>query len=179
MIIKRSTELKEDFIPAILKLDEKVYAADLTGSYRSVKERYDANKDSYLLAIEEATKEIIGYLCFFPITTELKENMKRSDVMIDDIIKGSDIIPYEQGKKHTVYIISVVVHPNYKGKGVSRLLTQALVDFIQEKAALEITIEELLATAVSIGGKNLLQHLDFQEEKTLDGGYTLFSKKQD
>jgi hypothetical protein len=51
----------EEFVKNILEIDASVYPPDMQGTMDSVLDRYHANKDEYILLVND-TDEIVGYL---------------------------------------------------------------------------------------------------------------------
>ena len=64
LYIKRSKNIKKDFINDIMSLDSIAYNEDMQGTYNSINDRFKKNKDSYILAYDN--KKLVGYICFFP-----------------------------------------------------------------------------------------------------------------
>ncbi len=174
--IVRSKNIKKDFINEVLKLDALVYDADMQGSYKSVNNRFKKNKDSYLL-IMDGTK-IVGYICFFPISKALEAKMLEGEEMQDDNILPDDILEYTEGTSHDLYIISAVIHPDYRDREAIKLLTSEFVNFINEKIKTNFHINKVYATAVSSDGEKILKYLNFKEQKTYQGGYKLYASEK-
>ena len=103
--IKRSKNIKTDFIKDIMCLDSLAYNEDMQGTYDSINNRFKKNKDSYILAYDN--KKLVGYICFFPISDELYSEMLISDTMKDDDISPDDIVSYKEGKKHNKLQINI------------------------------------------------------------------------
>lgn len=174
--IIESKNMETDFINDVLELDSIAYSENMQGSYESVNNRYKKNEDSYLLVYDEKT--LIGYICFFPISKKLYNEMLVDNKMKDDDISPKDIIPYTEGKSHNLFIISVVIHPDYRNGEAIKLLTSTFVDFIHNKIKTNYHINSILATAVSDDGVKFLERLNFEAIKTYDGGYKLFESKK-
>lgn len=77
MQIAHSINIKSDSILYdILKLDSMVYPKELQGDIETVRERYEKNKDCFVLLYDN--KALIGYACIIPITEKPsnKDNRK-------------------------------------------------------------------------------------------------------
>jgi hypothetical protein len=70
MVFKKPHQTKDDFIAKVLEIDESVFDKDFQGTDSSIRERYEANKESCIFVCHNF--EIVGYICFFPITKELR-----------------------------------------------------------------------------------------------------------
>ena len=136
--IKRSKNIKTDFIKDVMCLDSLAYNEDMQGTYDSISNRFKKNKESYILAYDN--KKLIGYICFFPISDELYSEMLISDTMKDDDISPDDIVSYKEGKKHNIFIISIVIDPSYRDKEAIKLITNEFIKFIKEKNENDYTL---------------------------------------
>ena len=174
--IVKSKNIKRDFIDDVLKLDALVYDQDMQGSYESVNKRFQKNKDSYLL-IMDASK-IVGYICFFPISKSLEKKMLEGDEIQDDNISPNDILEYTKGKSHDLFIISIVIHPDYRDQEAIKLLTSEFVSFINKKIKTNFHINKVYASAVSSDGEKVLEYLNFKKEKTYQDGYKLYASEK-
>ena len=76
--------LTEDFIVDVNNLDHSLYPPNYVGSVESIKERFTANNEEYILAYNNDT--LVGYICFYPITKALADKIKCLNKVIDDEI---------------------------------------------------------------------------------------------
>ena len=169
--IKRSNNLKTDFINDVMFLDSIAYSKDMQGTYDSISNRFKKNKDSYILAYDK--KKLVGYICFFPISDELYSEMLISDSIKDDDILPDDIVSYKKGKKHNIFIISIVIDPNYRDKEAIKLITNEFIKFIKEKNENDYIIDKVLGTTVSDDGFKFVTRLNFKVYKTYEKNYKL------
>ena len=169
--IKRSKNIKIDFIKDIMYLDSLAYNEDMQGTYDSINNRFKKNKDSYILAYDN--KKLVGYICFFPISDELYSEMLISDTMKDDDISPDDIVSYKKGKKNNIFIISIVIDPNYRDKEAIKLITNEFIKFIKEKNENDYIIYKVLGTTVSDDGFKFATKLNFKVYKTYEKNYKL------
>lgn len=174
--VKHTTHLQDDFIQDVLRLDSSVYEEEMQGSFESVSNRFHKNKDSYLLIYDDL--KLVGYLCFFPISKELKRKMYEGNEMQDDNIIPEDILPYQQGVEHDLFIISVVIDQAYRNGMAVKLLTTEFVDFIEEKNKTNYMIGKVLGTAISEDGAKFLSRLNCHYVKTYEDGSKLFEGEQ-
>lgn len=169
--IKRSKNIKTDFIKDIMCLDSLAYNEDMQGTYDSISNRFKKNKESYILAYDN--KKLIGYICFFPISDKLYNEMLVSDTMKDDDISPDDIVSYKKGKKHNIFIISIVIDPSYRDKEAIKLITNEFIKFIKEKNENDCIIDKVLGTTVSDDGFKFATRLNFKVYKTYEKNYKL------
>lgn len=169
--IKRSKNIKTDFIKDVMCLDSLAYNEDMQGTYDSISNRFKKNKESYILAYDN--KKLIGYICFFPISDELYSEMLISDTMKDDDISPDDIVSYKEGKKHNIFIISTVIDPSYRDKEAIKLITNEFIKFIKEKNENDYIIDKVLGTTVSDDGFKFATKLNFKIYKTYEKNYKL------
>lgn len=169
--IKSSKNLDPEFLNDILELDAMVYEDDLQGSYASLKERLDANDEMYLLLYEK--ENLIGYICFFPITNQLSDSIYKDDTIHDDDITKDDIEIYHKNKKTDIYILSVVINPNNKDYKATQLLVESFVKYIDDKIKSGYKLGKILGTAVSDKGERFLENLYLKEVKRIENDYIL------
>lgn len=162
--------LDYDFLHEVLAIDSLIYPIDICGTYESVNERYLANRDSYLLAIED--NKIIGYFCFFPIVDALYDSIMGTDALFDDNIGYHQICEYKSS--NNLMLISIAIHPAFQNKEAIVQLTNHFHQFIKAKNAAGFNIKSIVATAISVDGKNALERLGFSYLKTIQDGYQLF-----
>lgn len=168
--IVRAKDLADtSFLRDVLALDSIVYPVQCRDSYENVYARYRANHDTFYLLY--ARSKLIGYLCAFPITQELYQKMLTTKHSYAGDIQASDIVLYEQGKYHVLYIISIVLHPDYQSRGIWQLLMQEVYMDLLEKCKDGIHVEKILAIAVSECEAKLLRSQGFEViSENTDGG---------
>ena len=164
-------DLDVKLINDILKIDELVYPEHLQGSFDEVYGRFKANREMFVLLYDAC--DIIGYICFFPIKETLYESILSEDRIFDSDIPGDMIEAYEPNKTHRMYFISAVIHPDYQGRGLSKLLVDRLQQFLIEKSEQKIKFSTALATSITPGGEVLCRKLGFKKIKRLQSGYTV------
>ena len=129
---KLASEFNYDFIDEILRIDEAVYDECWRGTKESLTARFNANRESYILACEG--QKIVGYTCFFPIAEELSNRMQTEEKAFDDDIEATDILPeYPKDAVADVFIISTAVLPAYQGEGIIKQLKIEFLKFLSDK----------------------------------------------
>ena len=173
-----STNISEDFIYDVQKIDRQVYLPSECASFETDRDRWLKNKDSYILLYDETShsNKFIGYMSFFPISDELLHLMKTTDKAYDDDITPDMIKAYE-GDVH-IFILSIVVHADYRNGEAICKLTNAFKDFIEEKNSSKVcNIKDITALAVSDGGRKILGKLGLKKLKEVEHGYDLFHEE--
>jgi len=167
MIYRYSSQIKDDFIADILRIDESVYDSSVLGSDNSLRCRFNANRESFILAYDES--EIIGYIAFFPITSSLSQKMISESKSFDDNIKADEILPsYNESEDFDIFLISVAVLPGYHGKGIGAELMNRCIDFILGKKRSGSRIRNLYSYAYTAGGEHVLKNAGFTEVKSIE-----------
>ncbi len=173
MKIKYTKDMSNDFIHDVQTIDKIVYKDSQCASFESDDARFQKNKDTYVLLYNDFEK-LIGYMCIFPLTESFTETMLASDVGYDDNITPDDICDYSS--ETNLFILSIVVLPEYQNKEAIVTLTEGYNEFLREKEKANIHMKRILALAVSDDGKRILGRLGLNPHKKLDDGYTLFMK---
>jgi ribosomal protein S18 acetylase RimI-like enzyme len=168
MTYKYSGQMEEDFIADILRIDASVFDESALGTDASIRSRYNANKDCFILAYDNTCDNnsgkatIVGYIAFFPITNDLSHRMKTENKTFDDDICDSDILPtYDNNFDFDVFLISAAVSPEYQGRGIGATLSQKCRSFLNSKAKSGSRIRNLFAYAYTEGGSRLLTGAGF------------------
>ena len=83
--VKYSGDLDISFINDVVEIDSMVYPAHLQGTFDELCDRFNANRDSYVLLYDDT--DLVGYLCLFPIKEELYEEIISNDRVYDSDTK--------------------------------------------------------------------------------------------
>ena len=129
----------------VLSLDDIVYDKKLTGTFESVSNRYKTNEEMFIFAIDE-TDKMCGYICFFPISDTLCKRIDTEFNMIDDNIEPQDVMQYNKNKVNNIFIISVAVFPEFKGKGIGFSLAKEMFEYLESLSNLGYDIGKIYAT---------------------------------
>jgi GNAT superfamily N-acetyltransferase len=159
------------FIEKILDIDKKVFSSVVQGTFESVGGRFEANKESYILAYHNF--EIVGYICFFPVTRELREKIEKEERVFDDDISSADILPYPQTaeeaeSEYDIFLISIAVLPDYQGIGIGSGLMKEFFTFVSDKIQSGCKIKNLYSYAHTTYGAWLLEKSNFHELKKIE-----------
>ncbi|MEF9984707.1 MAG: GNAT family N-acetyltransferase [Oscillospiraceae bacterium] len=163
-------DANEEFISDVLTIDEVVYPSNMRGTKKSVRDRYLKNKDSYILIYEN--KDLVGYMCFFPVNANFYHEILFSDEMFDDNIKAQDIQAYD--KENNLFLISVAILPSHQNGIAIKLMVASFKDFLKEKIANGQYINSITAVAISNAGEGLLERLNFEKIKSIEENHFLY-----
>lgn len=175
MQIVHSRDMKSSgMLYDILKLDSVVYAEELQGNLKTVKERYEKNKDCLILLYEE--RALIGYAYIVPITKTLETKIIENDELYDDNITANDITEYSK-EGNILYLMSVVILPEFQNGVATSMLANGIVNFVNDKEENGYHIQKTLATTVGDSGYKFLEKLNFKFKKKLSNGYRVVERK--
>lgn len=172
LIIRHKAKNDDELIKEVMQLDAMCYPTYMQGTYDTINARFKKNEDSFILAYHG--EKLVGYLCFFPVTDSLFNKIYEDNKIYDTDILPEDIRVYGHGGLYNIFIISVVVHPDYQGSDVIKYIAENFVEKIEMLNNNSNIIGKILATAVSNKGKNFLEKLNFTNVRVLNKGYLLY-----
>ena len=101
---------REQVFDAIQKIDHAVFHENGLATKESDIARYEAFKDSYMFAVSE--NEIVGYVCYFPITKDFYQLViKGEDVYDGNIAPVKISLPVQLLEQREQVLAPVVVPP--------------------------------------------------------------------
>ena len=116
--ILAGTQVNREMISQAIQLDrisyDDVYQLQVDTCY----DYFEKNKDIYIMALDNESDHVIGYINFSPIKESVFTKLISGN-MIDTIITGDDVLPYNDGCFYWGYFSSIVVHPAYRQHGVA------------------------------------------------------------
>ena len=149
-------DFEEDFLRKVMDLDELVYEKKYAGELKNMVARYRVNRDSFICVLdEEREQRLAGYVNFFPCTQglwESLENLDENSPIRDDDIRADEIAQYTKEGENRLFILSLVVHPDYRDKKAVVALSEAWRAHL-EKLNGEYPLTAIRAIAVSGDGK--------------------------
>lgn len=139
----------------VYHLDKLVYSEAMAGNIDSDSLRFKKVPESFLLL--QTKDKVIGYLCFFPVTDVFFKGMLQSDNLYDNNIIPKDMETFEKGRNHHIFIISMVIDPEYKGLGLYKKITKSFKDRIKKYNDEGFFISDISGYAVSGAGEHILR----------------------
>lgn len=168
----RSVNYDKTRLLEVLSLDDIVYDKKLTGTFESVSSRYKSNEEMFIFAVDESDV-MRGYICFFPISDELSNKITSESKIFDDNITPEDVTQYSKSKINNIYVISVAVFPEYRGKGIGFNLAKEMFEVLANLSNSGYEIGKIYATAKSVNGERLLSKFNFHIIKEYQGNEKL------
>lgn len=127
---------------------------------------FDKNKDIYIMAVNDESGHVIGYINFSPIRKSVFKKLMSGSVL-DTVITGKDILSYQDGNLYWGYFSSIVVHPEYRKQGISTQLLFSWSNLIYQLAVKhDIYFRKIVADAITEAGVHLLSELGFSFVKS-------------
>lgn len=166
---------KLDIITDIMEVDRVAYKGKCRFEYESLRARYLKNRDTYILAYDGLTGQLIGYFNFIPISEMLYYDMCCSDKM-----RGDDITPNEMteyGFATNLHLMSVAVLPEYQNTDVIEELKNEFRAFLEEKELTMYYFLSITAYGATPSGTKFLRNLGFVEERKVRGQKSLYELK--
>lgn len=167
---------RENFLKDVIRLDESLYSEEDLGTPERILARYQKNRDSYINIYDG--KELIAYICFFPITKDLREKMYTTHKIFEDNINPTDIVSYEKGKNHTLFIIAIDVRKDYQDGEAIKVLTNEFIAYLKEKEEQEYFVDRILTYASREEGFKIFKTLNFHQVERFEDNSRLFDCKR-
>lgn len=166
-----------DIIYDLMNIEKDVYEEKDRGQFDSIEKRFNKNKEMFVLLYHK--DEIIGYLCYFPITKKLHDKIMASDVFYDDNIEPEDVLSY--GKENYIYFISIALYKEYQGYGLGTKMMDAFIKKLKDKNNSGYKIKDVLASAVTKQGEEISKKYGFNllSDKSNKYGFKLMYLKGD
>ncbi|MCL2203166.1 MAG: GNAT family N-acetyltransferase [Defluviitaleaceae bacterium] len=160
MEYKYAYQMDAGFIADILAIDAAVYEPTARGTMDSLLDRYNANRESFILACQGP--RIVGYVAFFPIEKHLTHRILNESIPFDDNIKATDILPgYPRDVDVDLLLISIAIFPEFNGMGIGRELMGRYFGFVGEKIQGGCRITNTYSYAVTDAGARVLGKFGF------------------
>lgn len=158
----------------IMYIDTSVYEEEYVGCIENIQSRFDAENRSLVCIKEKTTGKLAGYINFFPVTDALWEEIIETGTQIrDDDIRADEIKPFVKGEESNLFIISIVILPEYrKSKDAVITLTEGFREYLLKLIEDGFKIKAIAGTAISEDGRKFARERFFRvkrEVKGLDG----------
>ena len=117
-------------------------------------ERFEeiAKKNPRLKALCWLGDELAGYIHYYPLTTAAYDRFLASEELFDMTISPDDIMLYEKGHVHDIFIPSIVLNPKHQGKMLGLVLMRGLMLGLKELQSEGYKLGRLGATAYTDAG---------------------------
>lgn len=156
----------------VLSLDDIVYEKKYRGTFESVSQRYKTNEEMFIFAVDDENR-MCGYICFFPVSSELTERIENESIMFDDNIEPKDVRQYDKNSINNIFLISIAVFPEYKRKGVGFGLVKEMFAFLGSLSASGYEIGKIFAITTSLEGEKVLSKFNFEKKRLYENNIPL------
>lgn len=156
---------RDEIFDAIQRIDNAVFHENGLATKESDIARYEAYRDSYIFAVHE--KEIVGYVCWFPITEAFHQDIVRAEHVYDGDISPEDICGLRE-RKNYLFLLSVAILPTFQKQGISRKFSELLSGELRD-----IDIADIVSYAFTSGGEHFLNGLGLAAVKDMEDGIKL------
>ena len=122
---------------------------------------FKKNPEIYIMALDKASRRVVGYINFSPIRPQMFRQLLSGSV-IDTVITGEDLVPYELSGDYWGYFSSIVVHPVYRRHLIATQMLLRWAGLVTRLAAeRKIFFRGIVADAVGRVGEHLLSKIGF------------------
>jgi len=117
----------------------------------------------YTMLRDRATGGIVAYCGMVPVASECYGRL-RSGTLLDLDIPGDSVLDLDRAPRglYRVYLLSVVVHPEYRGRGFAKAVLKAAFGRLAAGRAGGVFVGGMLAEAVSAEGEGLCRGLGME-----------------
>ena len=189
--VLKGEDMDRSYLDKVFALDKKVYGPigekageDFVGTIENMVARFNHNNRTFVCLMKEDT--LVGYINFFPVTDKVWEDIvtgprkdsegnpliieEGHELIWDDDLGPNEILPdylpdtIENGevvKHNNLFIISVVIDAEFRGKEAITQLTAAFVDYLNDLEKKGFGINAISAYAVSSDGEKFLRERMF------------------
>lgn len=164
----------DEIILELMKIESDVYAPEYRGEYDSIAKRFHKFRDMFVFAYDG--DKVIGYLCFFPISKRLHDEIVYSEGFHDDDIEPEDVVQLTHN--NYIYFLSIALYKAYQGRGIGRTMVDAFFDKLKEESEKGRNIEDIVASVVTDQGEKIARDYGFSLVKDYSetAHYKLFRK---
>ena len=159
------SEINHRMISEAIQLDRLSYSDIYQLQVETCYEYFEKNNDIYIMAVDDDTGNVIGYINFSPIMESVFRELVFGNT-IDTVITSNNVASYSNGNIYWGYFSSIVVHPDYRQQGIATHMLLRWSEFIFFLATeRDIFFEKIVADAVSSVGEHLLSEIGFSFTK--------------
>ena len=164
--ILAGSRINREMISEAIQLDRISYGEVYQLQVDTCFDYFEKNNDIYIMAVDNESGHVIGYINFSPIKEEVYTHLASGSV-VDTVITGDDVLPYEDGICYWGYFSSIVVHPEYRQHGIATKMLLCWSDLVFRLATnRSIFFKGIVADAVSDVGVHLLSEIGFSFAKS-------------
>lgn len=176
-LIYSDQKTQDDVIYDLMEVEKEAYIPEYRGEFEAIRKRFEEYKEMFVLAYDN--EKLIGYLCFFPVSDRLYEELLNEDKFHDDDILPEDIrTPAESGH---IYLLSIALKDHYKGMGIGTAMMNTFWEKIRYYRENGCLIKDVLASAVTEEGNRLIRKAGFElvKDHSKTSRYLLYRKEME
>ena len=151
---------REQVFDAIQKIDHVVFHENGLATKESDIARYEAFKESYMFALAE--NEIVGYVCYFPITKDFYQLVIKGEDVYDGNIEPTNICDLKENENY-IFLLSVAILPAFQKQGISTQFSTLLNAEFKN-----VAIKDIVSYAFTSGGEHFLNSLGLTAVKDME-----------
>ncbi|MBO8423574.1 MAG: GNAT family N-acetyltransferase [Firmicutes bacterium] len=168
-------EVTTEHVLGALELDKTVYSREYWLSESVCKAFAVRNPDIYTMLLDEETGRIAAYLNVSPVSRGFYDSLA-SGHYVDTVIKAEDIETPQTNGENLLYFSSIVVHPNYRRRGLAKQLLRRYGEKLADYGAKGVFFDSVIADAVSPSGEKLCRALGLKNIRSSEHGSSLFER---
>lgn len=153
--------VNEEYVLQALALDYLVYPDEFHLDRETCLAYFHKNPHIYFIAITDVDNTVVGYINFSPLDCVCYNALKRGEA-IDTIVTADSVLKYEPHQHYLGYFSSIVVHPDYRHRGIARKLLDELFEFLYlQTYNHDIWFDEITADIITPEGARLASKFGF------------------
>ena len=159
-IIRSDAKTEEAIIYDLMAIESDVYSPEYCGQYESIVRRFQKYKEMFLLAYDKDRNQAIGYLCYFPISERLHEELLSHEAFHDDDIVPEDVVDLTEC--NYIYLLSIAIYKDYHGKGIGKALMSSFLEQMKIEQGRGHAIQDIITSVVTKQGERMAEEFGFQ-----------------
>ena len=174
-MMKARIELAKKYDADVMKKCVELYNIVFPPKYHMDFVRFEeiAQKNPRLKSLCWLGDELAGYIHYYPLTTAAYDRFLASEELFDMTICAEDIMQYEKGHVHDMFIPSIVMNPIHQGKMLGLVLMRGLMLGLKDLQADGYKLGRLGATAYTDAGMHQLKaYMGLEVVRTISGQET-------
>ncbi len=170
--IEQTNTIDADVICKVMDIESKVFKPEDCGDFTHIVKRMERYPEMLILAKHH--DEIVGYLCYFPISEKLHKQIMYSGSYFDDNIEPADVKRFE--RKNHVFIISAAIYPEYQNKGIADMMMEYMNRILEMEENKGNMIEDILTIVISEDGEKLVKRYHYSLIAETKEAYKIYRK---
>lgn len=166
MNIQHTNAFDANILKKVMHIESKIYPPELRGTWTAACARFK-KFPNYLITVHN-NNDVVGYLCYIPVSDTLYTSIIKSTELLDDNIEAKDI---DINSQHW-FILSVGIDPAFQKQGLGADLMHYLLS-IKPKH-----INTITAFCCTKGGLDLAKKFGFTIINFTPEGYCSVQRRE-